>query len=135
MQPPKITRRDIIAGLVGAAILALLAGLAGCGPWRYAPISSERGLCYIIDTWSGSARLWIVGDEEPMRTLRQQRRDLVAQRRDLVAQLRAEARHERDTDGTDCLLIQADVDAAPVLVAPHDLEAYVEAHPRARPAH
>ena len=70
-----IGRRDICAGLIGAGITAIIVGFIGIGPWRYQAIQVDRGCYYFLDTWSGRARLWIGGDEQPMRTVRQQRRD------------------------------------------------------------
>lgn len=79
-----IGRRDICAGLIGAGITAIIVGFIGVGPWRYqaAPFASGYNAaagCYIIDTWTGNAKLWLYGDEQPMRTVRQQRRVQAAQ--------------------------------------------------------
>jgi len=126
MRIHNLSYRDIIAGLLGAAIMAIIAGLAGCGPCRYQAIQVDRGCYYILDTWSGRARLWIGGDEQPMRTVRRQRHDL-------ILKIRAEARHERDGD-TDCYLCNTGgYPSEEVWVAPRDLAAFVRAHPNATP--
>lgn len=83
MNLPKPTRRDFAAAVVGAALLALAFALLGLGPWRYtvaAAASSQNSAvaAYVVDTWTGRARLWIYGNEQRMRTIAEQEDDAAA---------------------------------------------------------
>lgn len=52
MKAPNITRRDLLAAIVGAAVaVAVLAPFR----WRVYPVSGARAL-YLVNPWTGAAR-------------------------------------------------------------------------------
>lgn len=60
MKLPKPTRRDCVAVLVGAALLALVLLLAGCR-WRIVNVGAGRPALYVFDRLTG--RAWFVDED------------------------------------------------------------------------
>ena len=110
-----------------ATVVAII--LLAAGPWRYTVTTAGVGnavAAYVLDTWTGSMRLYVYDTEVAIKSLRQQRRDL-------IDNIRNHARRERDGD-TECYVCTTGgYPSEEVLVAPRDLRKFVERHPMATP--
>lgn len=133
MKPPKPTRRDFSAALVGAVAMALTFALLGLGPWRYtvatcASSQNSSVAAYVVDTWTGRPRLWIYGDEQETETVTEQ---LAAR----IAEVRRRAPEKVDEDGRRYYLCElGGYPSEVVRVYPEDLRKFLKSEPLARPA-
>ena len=67
MKSPNITRRDLLAALVGAALLALALFFSGLR-WQIVPTTTGGPYVYQFDRWTGRAWLWYGDELSPVAT-------------------------------------------------------------------
>jgi len=60
MKAPNITRRDLLAAIVGAVVAAALLLLAG-QRWQVVPVGTEGARAFQVDRWTG--RAWFLAGD------------------------------------------------------------------------